>query len=452
MSRAPVLAGSHALPDLWNRDPIDVDPDQEAQDRDIKKLAIIAGVTIGLLFLLVALAPIRGAVTGAGTVGVQSRVKRIAHPFGGTIREILVVNGQKVKQGQLLLKLDDDVNNATADASSLTLEQLQAQRARLEAERTGATRLVFPTELTTSKAPGATAAMRDEQRLFDIRSSEQVKIEAQLDQQATQAEKEIDGLNAQIVAAQKQGVLIAEERDAMRELWKKQLVTITRLNALERTAADIDGRIASFRADIARATSKITEVRERAIQIGQTRRAEAGRDLSQVMTALNGERARNVAAIDQRTRTEVRAPYSGTVEKIAFAAVGDVIRAAEPIMEIVPDQDNFVVEASIRPADIDQLRSGQHARVRFTAFNLAVTPEIQGKVIYVAADRTEDPATRQPYFVARIEINPADLKAEDLDLRSGMPVEVHVETGSRTLLSYILKPLRDQFMRAFRDG
>jgi HlyD family secretion protein len=151
-------------------------------------------------------------------------------------------------------------------------------------------------------------------------------------------------------------------------------------------------------------------------------------------------------------RSEIRAPYSGTIEKLAFSAIGDVIRPAEPIMEIVPDEDGMVLEASISPADIDQVQKGQTARVRFSAFNVAATPEFPGKVTYVATDRTDDPEQRSSFYTVRIKIDLAAVKREGLELRSGMPAEIQIETGHRSLLSYITKPLRDQFMRAFRDN
>ena len=170
------------------------------------------------------------------------------------------------------------------------------------------------------------------------------------------------------------------------------------------------------------------------------------------MTALNQQRVRSIAAGDQQFRSEIRAPYAGTVEKIAFAAIGDVVRPAEPIIEIVPDADQMVVEVMVNPADIDQVRAGQTARIRFTAFNLASTPEIDGKVVYVASDRSDDPQAQLSFYMVRIEIDQAQLRRERLALRSGMPAEAMIHTGNRSLLSYATKPLRDQFARAFRDN
>ena len=437
----------HALPTLWD------DTNAKPQTpRLLKRLLTGFGLFMLVLFLLAALVPMGGAVVGPGTVGVQSRVKRIAHPTGGVIAAILVHNGEHVTEGQLLMRLDDRVTGADATFSNLTVEQLLAQKARLEAERLGTGAIVFPAELTASTKDSARKAMADEQHLFAMRQTEEGQLRAELAARVSQYNQEIHGLEAQIAALRQQRALIEPERQGVRELWDKQLVTINRLNQLERTAVDMEGNMASLQAQIAGARAKITEAQEQSIQLGQTRRVQAGQDLAQVNTALNQQQLRSVAADDQKVRSEIRAPYSGTIEKIAFAANGDVVRAAEPIMEIVPDRDIMVVETMVSPTDIDQVRTDQLARVRFSAFIRAATPEIPGKVTYVATDRTENPEAKQSYYMVRVEVDQAALKQEGLILKSGMPAEVYIETGNRSMLSYITKPLRDQFMRSFRDN
>ena len=418
----------------------------------LKRLfAAVAGLFL-ILCVMAVIVPIGGAVIGSGQVGVQSRVKRIAHPTGGVIARIAVVNGEHVKEGQLLMRLDDRVTGADATYSSLTVEQLLAQRARLEAERLGQGAIAFPPELLKAGTPSAAKAMADEQHLFRMRATEVAQVRVQLGARVTQYQQEIRGIEAQIASLRQQHKLIEPERQGVKDLWDKQLVTINRLNQLERTAVDLDGSVGALNAQIAQARARITEAQEQAIQVSQKRRVDAGTELAQVNTALNQQRLRSVAASDQQDRSEIRAPYSGTVEKIAFAAIGDVIRPAEPIMEIVPDRDVMVVEAAISPADIEQVVNGQAARVRFSAFNRAATPEIAGKVVYVATDRTENQEARASFYMVRIAVDQAAIARERLELRSGMPADVYIETGSRSLLSYITKPLRDQFTRAFRDN
>ncbi len=414
-------------------------------------LFTVAGLLLALL-LLAAVIPIGGAVIGGGSVGVESRVKRIAHPSGGVIAQIFVKNGQHVRQGQLLMRLDDNVTGADMTFSNLSVEQLMAQRARLEAERMGLGRIDWPQQLVSTSNPSARKAITDEQHMFSMRQTEEREIRAQLAARMNQYNEEIRGIEAQIAALKEQRRLIEPERLGVKELWDKQLVTINRLNQLERTAVDMDGNVGSLQAQIAQARAKITEAQEQAIQLTQTRRLQAGTDLAQVNAALNQQQMRSVAASDQQGRSEIRAPYSGTIEKIAFAAIGDVIRPAEAIMEIVPDKDGMIVEAMISPGDIDQVRRNQKARVRFSSFNRATSPEIPGKVAYVASDRSENPETRQSFYMARIVVDQAAVRKADLDLRSGMPAEIYIETGSRSLLSYATKPLSDQFNRSFRDN
>ena len=405
-----------------------------------------------LLLVIGAFVPIGGAVIANGQVGVESRVKRIAHPTGGVIAAIAVVNGQHVERGELLMRLDDRVSGADANFSSLTVDQLRAQQARLEAERLGGAAINFPADLAARGTPGASKAMADERSLFAIRRSEEAQLQAQLGSQIAQLNQQIAGYEGQIAALRRQIALIQPERKAFKELWDKGLITISRRNELERLAASLDGSVASLEAQIASTRAKIGEAREQAIQLRESRRAQAGSELAQVNTALNQQQSRSVAAGDQQSRSEIRAPYSGTVEKIAFAAVGDVIKPAEAIMEIVPDADQLVVEAMIAPEDVDQVSAGQRASIRFSSFNLSATPSIDGQVGYIAADRSEDPQSRQAFFVARISVDQGQVRREGLALRSGMPAEVHIQTGSRSMLSYIFKPLRDQFARAFRDG
>ncbi|CAN5321640.1 HlyD family type I secretion periplasmic adaptor subunit [soil metagenome] len=398
------------------------------------------------------LIPIGGAVIATGQVGLQSRVKRIAHPVGGIIKEILVENGQRVRKGQILLRFDDIVSGADATYSSLGLDQMMARRARLEAEQTGAQRINFPTQLGQSGI-SIRRALADEEQLFRIKRSEQRGLAAQLHARIQQYQQQISGYQAQIRAVQAQRKLIEPERQGVKELWRQDLVTISRMNELERTAVDLQGSIGALQASIAQAQARITETREQIIQLDQTSRAEAGTELAKVNDMLNQQQVRSISAIDARQRSVVRAPYDGVIDKLAFNTIGGVVRPAEVMMEIVPDSDQMLVEGAIDPGDIDQVRVGQRARIRFSSFNSPATPEIRGRVTVVAADRSSDPENRVSYYPVRIAIDEGDIgKYPELALKPGMPAEIFIETGQRSMLSYLTKPLRDQFARAFKDN
>jgi HlyD family secretion protein len=435
-----------AIAEIWT----DEDAPEAREFTRARRVLAIGGGLLLVLLLLAAVVPIGGAVIASGAVGVETRVKRIANPTGGTIAAILVENGQKVEQGQLLMRLKDKVSGAEAQYSGLSVEQLLAQRARLEAEQSGSGRVVFAPALLDAGTPTAAQAMSDELKLFATRQAEQTQMHAQLQARIAQYGEQNRGYNAQIASLQRQLALIKPELDDVRQLWEQKLVTISQLNELERTAASIDGQIASLQANIAETDAHVSETREQSIQVDQTRRIDAASQLEQVNAALNDQSVRSISANVQKQETEIRAPYAGTVEKLAYTTVGDVVRPAEPIMEIVPSGQLTVIEAMVRPSDIDQLAVGQKARIRFTAFAYTSTPEIPGKVTYVATDRTTNPDTGAAFYSVRVEIDRQALAAQHLQLRSGMPAELFIGTGERSLLSYLTKPLRDQIARAFR--
>jgi HlyD family type I secretion membrane fusion protein len=434
----------------WAITPYDPGSSMRGKSRTALIIVAVLALSIGLAMTLI---PIGGAVVASGQVGVESRIKKVAHPTGGTIAALYVKNGDHVSKGDILVRLDDTVSGAQSELSTLSVDQLLAQRARLEAERLGAPSINWPATLTARPDAGARHAITDEQKLFNIRRSENEGLRAQLMARVSQYHRQIQGYEAQISALRKQSALIEPERRGVKELWDKDLVTISRLNQLERSSVDLQGNVAALQAQIAETQARITETQQQLIQVGETRRSEAGTQLATLNGVLNQEQIRNVAASDQHERSVVRAPYSGTVDKLQFTAIGDVVKPADTMMEIVPDTDRLIVEAAISPADIDQVVLGQKARIRFSAFSSTATPEIRGKVVLVAPERTNDPETRQSYYAVRIAVDQADLaRNPELKLRPGMPAETFIETGNRSMISYMTKPLRDQLARAFRDN
>ncbi|KQN06632.1 secretion protein HlyD [Sphingomonas sp. Leaf25] len=409
-------------------------------------LALVAIVGLGFV-------PIGGAVIGSGQVGAESRVKRIAHPIGGTVAQILVTNGDHVSQGQPLVRLDNAVWGTERAMTSLTVSQLLAQRARLDAERLGLPRVRFPSELTGSTDPLAQTAMRNEARLFVIRQNEMTEQRGQLQARIVQSDRQIASMRAQIAALHKEQRLIAPELKGVKDLWDRGLVTIGRLNQLERTAVEMEGQIASLEAQIAQASARITETRQQMLSLAETRRAEAGTQFAAIGNAINEQRMRHVNADEADRRSLIRAPYAGIVDKLTLTATDDVVRPAETIMEIVPDRDRLTVEAAISPTDIDQVRAGQQVHIRFSAFNSRTTPEIAGRVEFVAAERTTQSDTHQSFYEVRIRIDPSEIKRHpEMVLKPGMPAEVFIRTGHRAMITYLTKPLADQMSRAFKDN
>jgi HlyD family secretion protein len=351
------------------------------------------------------------------------------------------------------MRLDSTVSGVSATVSGEGLDQLMAQRARLEAERDSAGAIRFPAELTRRRDASARAAMAEEARLFRLRRQAIVGQKAQLSERINQLEQQIRGYQSQINASNRQSALIQPELEGVRSLWEKKLVTINKVNQLERTAVDLDASVASLNANIAQARGRITEIRQQAIQLDQESRSQAGAQLGEVMKLLADQQVRAVGTDDEFNKSVIRAPYDGIVDKLAFTTIGGVVPPAQTIMEIVPDTDQMTVEAKISPADIDQISIGQPAKLRFSAFSAQTTPELDGTLVHVSAETATDERTGMTFYTVRLDVGQQEVrKLGALKLVPGMPVEAYIQTGERSLLSFITKPLRDQVNRAFRSG
>lgn len=432
--------------------PVIEDP-QEGLRRSFRAGLITIGLLFFGLFALAAIIGTQGAVVGGGEVTVESRVKKIAHPTGGVIAAVYVREGQHVKKGDILMRLDDTVTGTSASASGETFEQLTAAAARLTAERDGLGAIAFPPSMTQNPTPAKKEAMAEAERLFVVRRQLQQNQLGQISERVRQTEQQISSLNAQMHAAQKQADLVQPELEGLRTLRDKQLVTVNRLNQVERTAVDLQGAVASYGAQIAQARARIAEIRQSGLQMVQDMRNQAGVELVDVESRLNDSRVRSASATDAYNRSLVRAPYNGIVAKLAYSTVGGVLPPMETIMEIVPTQDALTIEAHISPYDIDQLSIGQPATLRFSAFNAQTTPQLNGKVDNISAERITDEKTGQSYYKIGVAVSEQERKRlGSLKLVPGMPVEVFVQTTERSLLSYLTKPLRDQFSRAFREN
>jgi len=396
---------------------------------------------------------IAGALIAQGSIVVDSNVKKVQHPTGGVVGKLNVQDGDRVKAGDILVQLDDTVTRANLAIVTKGLDDLAARKARLEAERDGAESVTFPRDLLArASEPAVAVALANERKLFELRRSARLGQKAQLKQRITQLQDEIQGLTAQQEAKAREITLIGKELEGVRELWKNNLVQITRLTALERDGARLEGERGQLLAASAQAKGKITETELQILQIDQDLSSEVAKDMREV-DAKNGEFVeRKVAAEDQLKRIDIRAPQDGVVLESKVHTVGGVIPAGDTIMLIVPETDNLQVEAKVNPHDIDQLQVGQSAVLRFSAFNLRTTPEINGTVTRVSADTTTDQRTGQNYYTTRIAMTKNEIaRLGDVKLIPGMPVEAFVQTGERSVMSYLMKPLQDQFMRAFRE-
>jgi HlyD family secretion protein len=398
-------------------------------------------------------AEISGALIAPGSIVVESSVQKVQHPTGGVVGEVRAHDGDLVKAGDIVVRLDDTVTKANLAIVTKNLNGLLARAARLQAEQQGLDKIAFPKALTDhADDPDARDVMASESKLFDVRTTGRTGQKAQLRERVTQLKEEIAGLVAQAQAKDQEIALVNKELVGVRQLYDQHLVQITRLTTLERDAARLAGEKAQYMASMAQAKGKITETELQIIQVDKDMVSDVSKDLRETNDKIGEFVERKVTAEDQLRRSDIRAPQDGMVEQSTVHTVGGVISAGDAIMMIVPQADDLQVEAKVNPQDIDKLQIGEKTLLRLSAFNQRTTPELNGEVIRVSPDVTTDQRSGQSYYTIRVSMPPQEIaRLGEVKLIPGMPVEAFVQTGDRTMLSYLIKPLRDQLMRAFRE-
>jgi len=394
-----------------------------------------------------------GALIAPGSLVVGSHVKEVQHPTGGIVGQLFVHDGDRVKENNVLVHLDDTSTRANLAIYSKGLDELTARKARLKAERDGRDTISFPAEML-ARASDADVAdiLASEKKLFELRKSARLGEKAQLNQRVEQLKDEIGGLESQLTSKAQEDTLIDRELIGVQDLYSKKLVPITRLTELQRQKSRLDGERGQLVASIAQSKGKIAETELKIIQVDQDLSSEVGKELREIDAKVGEYVERKIAAEDQLNRIDIRAPQDGTVFQSAVHTIGGVIKAGEPIMLIVPDADQLEVEAKISPQEINEVKVGQPAVLRFSSFNARTTPEINGEVTRVSADISTDQRTGISYYSLRISLPPQEVaRLGNVRLLPGMPVEAFVQTGERTVISYLMKPLRDQIARAFTE-
>jgi HlyD family secretion protein len=426
--------------------------------RRSRSIASLAGVGLVSIVALVAsiggwaaVAKLSSAAVAPGMVVVDSNVKKVQHPSGGVVGQIFVKNGDRVEAGQVVLKLDETITRANLGVITAQLDQLRGRVARLKAERDDSPTITFPADLVSTNEAQA-EVISGEQRLFDSRRENRNRQKDQLRERIGQLKQEVEGLKAQQGANEQQTKLIGEELKGVQELYRKNLVPINRVTALQREAARLEGERGSLIAQAARSGGQISEIELQVIGLDQEARTETLKELRDAEAQIAELAERKIAAEDQLRRVDLRAPQAGVVHELQVATVGGVIGPGDVLMQVVPTDEAMAIEVRISPTDIDQMHLGLPVTLRFTAFNQRTTPELNGALSRIAADASSDQRTGQMWFSARVTVAPEEMaKIGHLQLVPGMPVEAHVTTGERTALSYFLKPLTDQFARTFRE-
>lgn len=401
-----------------------------------------------------ALAPMASAVVANAHVKVDLDRRPVQHMEGGTVREVMVRDGQQVEAGQPLLALGDVAVDADARRLEFRWLSERAGVARLEAEVAGAGVLRYPQELLEAgeASPDVAAQLSKEQALFDTRRRT-VRSQVQLLQdQGERIGQEMAHLRAQITEGEQSLRHQVEELERNRALVQDGFIAGTRISQLESSVADYRARLEERHSELARAGQRLIDTRLRA----QALEGEYRQQASDLLKAANGrvteieQELRKVR--DAARRQVVTAPAAGTVINLRFNGAGGVIQPREPIADIVPRNPRLVVEAQIRPEDVARVHAGQKARVRLTAFNSLTTPPVEGQVFYVSADRLADRNTQQSFYVVQVEVDPASLRqAGDLALQAGMPAEVFIEGEERTPLQYLVEPVLQVMRHAGRE-
>ncbi|WP_247371214.1 HlyD family type I secretion periplasmic adaptor subunit [Bradyrhizobium sp. CW10] len=394
-------------------------------------------------------AELTGAVIAQGKVTVRKQVKLIQHRDGGIVGEILVANGDAVKAGDVLVRLDETQTKAELGVLKGQRAELEGRRARHVAERDGATAIRFDSRFEHD--PFTAEIARGEIRLFNENLAVREARRDQLSLQIAQFEEQVRGLSAQQEANASERKMVREDLERLTPLYNKGFIEIGKIRTMERDLVKIDGLKGEIDANIARVKGQISESRIKIIEFNQQARTDGQRDLREVDGKLAELQERIVASLDRLSRMVIRSPISGTVNELAVNSVNGVITPKETLMSIVPENADLVVEAKLSPTDIDQAATGQPARLRFSSFNQRTTPEVAGTVETIGAAATLDQASGQTYYLSTIAIAGGQRQVAGKPIVPGMPVEVFLTTGDRTALSYLIKPFTDQMMKSFRE-
>ncbi|MGO7632223.1 HlyD family type I secretion periplasmic adaptor subunit [Rhizobium leguminosarum] len=393
------------------------------------------------------------AVIGEGVIVVDGDVKKVQHLTGGIVSELLVSENDHVTAGQVLIRLDGTTTRANLSIVESTLAQLYARRARLKAERIGADS--FEVEENIRDLTSSTSAEKlldGEQKLFDSRRTALIGMKSQLASRKDQLGEQVKGLVVQINATNDALGLIEQELEGIDTLYKKGLVTLQRLNTLKRARADLQGNSGQEIAAKAEAEGKAIEIDRQSIQLDEDRRSEIAKDLTDVEAQIAEYEERRGTAVDQLHRLDITAPLTGRVHQLSVHTVNGVIDPGQTLMLVVPENNELTVEAKVATRDIDQVHVGQSVDVRFSAFDQRTTPDVSGEITSIAPDIVKDERTGISYYPLRVKPKAESIaRMKTIKLYPGMPAEVFIKIGDRTVISYLTKPLTDQMQHVFRQ-
>ncbi len=399
-------------------------------------------------------APLSSAVISQGQIVVSSKRKQVQHREGGTVRKINVRDGENVSAGDTLIELDNTEAHLHYSLTRAAYFSALTTKHRLMSEKDDIDKIAFPVEIVEAAKKNVTIAnlLNNQRHVFIARRTERDGQIIVLRQRIAQTEEEVRGYEAELAAYKKQNRIAGTELELLRKLLKNGYTTRTRVASLERENAQLVGSKGKITAQIARAKANIGEAKLQILQITKQFRAETFKELKEIEERIYGLREKFENASKKLERLRIRAPSDGEIVNMKLSTVGGVIQPGETILEIVPKDDRLIIEARIRPVDIDQISAGLETESRITAFQQRTMSTLHGRVSLVSADALTDDRTGQPYFVAHIEVLKNDRTLDAVNrLHPGMPAEVMIKTGQRTLINYLIQPIKDSINRALRE-
>ncbi len=413
---------------------------------------VLAGLFAGLV--LFSFLSISGAVVATGVVNVESNYKTVQHLDGGIVSKILVRNGDRVSEGDIVLRLDDTVARANLIVSVAKMNDLLVQQARLESERDGLPAIKLPPEIAAAKNnPALAKILTAQQALFEARSAAHRGEQEVLRQRLEQSSNEAAGTAKIFDARRKEAELSAGELATVKPLYERGFVNTQRLMPVQRENARLEGEVGRLMNEMARTRSSVAEAELKLAQSRKEFMQAVVDELRKVQASLAEVTEQRIALEDKLRRIDIRAPRAGHVHALAVHTEGGVIQPATPIMLIIPEGERLLVDAQITPQDIDKVRKGQPAYIRFPAFNAKSTPRLAAHVLSVSAAQITDNQNKS-YFTTQVVLAEGELAKlpKGHELVPGMPAEVFIETGNRSIMSYLLKPLVDAMARTFRES
>lgn len=408
---------------------------------------------LGGLIAFTSIFTISGAVVATGTVTVESNYKSVQHLDGGIVSKILVRNGDRVTEGAALIRLDDTAARTNLAVVKGRVNDQLVQQARLEAERDGSTKMELPAAvLADATDPALTKIIATQKSLFDARTAAHQGELSVLRQRIAQLKADRTGTEAQFQARTREYEITSQELTNVKPLYEKGFANQQRYGGLQRDAARLEGEIGRLNSDLTRSTSALAEAELKLLQSDKDYTQQVVDELKKVQAALAEQEESRTQLTDKLARTEIRSPRTGRVHALSAHTEGGVIQAGSTILQIIPEGEKLIVEAQVQPQDIDKIHQGQTASIRFSAFAAKSTPKLEGTLTNISAAQLTDQQSKS-YFTAQIEVSVEELKklGAGHQLKPGMPAEVYIETQSRSILSYFLKPLGDIMSKTFRE-